>query len=211
MPWISIIIAAFVVLCAALALLLALRPSLTATRAGKILAFAGLFILPVMAASMGVSEHMERAKETRFCLSCHIMDPYGQSLYVDDKEHLAAAHFQNHRVPANEACYTCHTDYSIFGPVKAKLGGLRHIYIQYLGKPPKPEEIKLYKPYNNRECLHCHDGARSFVEAVTHKSEPGRLEAIRANRTSCLAKGCHDVVHTVDKLDQLAFWPKEGK
>lgn len=24
--------------------------------------------------------------------------------------YLAAAHFQNHRIPADEACYTCHTN-----------------------------------------------------------------------------------------------------
>src|SRR3954463_4879912 len=113
MPWITIIIAAFVVLCTLLALLLALRPALTATKAGKILAFVGLFILPVMAASMGVSEHMERAKETRFCLSCHTMEPYGKTLSVHDKEHLAAAPSKNPRAPANGACYTCHTDYSM--------------------------------------------------------------------------------------------------
>jgi hypothetical protein len=42
----------------------------------------------------------------------------------------------------------------MFGGLKAKLGGLRHIYVHYLGKPPQPEDIKLYEPYNNRECLH---------------------------------------------------------
>ena len=206
MPWITIIIAAFVALCAVLALMLALRPGLTSTKAGKILAFVALFILPVMAASMGVSEHMERAKETRFCLSCHIMEPYGRSLYVDDKEHLAAAHFQNHRVPADEACYTCHTDYSIFGPIKAKLGGLRHIYIQYLGKPPKPEEIKLYKPYNNRECLHCHDGARSFEQQKMHSSDPNTMSDIKSNKLSCTDAGCHDVVHNVGELGGAKMW-----
>jgi cytochrome c-type protein NapC len=72
--------------------------------------------------------------------------------------HLAAAHFQNHRVPADEACYTCHTNYAMFGGMKAKIGGLRHIYVYYLGKPPQPADIKLYEPYNNRECLHCHAG-----------------------------------------------------
>ena len=46
---------------------------------------------------------MERAKETTFCLSCHVMQPYGQSLYVDDAHYIPAAHFQNHRVPADQA------------------------------------------------------------------------------------------------------------
>jgi hypothetical protein len=35
--------------------------------------------------------------------------------------HLAAAHFQNHRVPADEACYTCHTNYAMFERLKQSL------------------------------------------------------------------------------------------
>ena len=81
---------------------LVLRPSITTTRAGKILAFVALFILPLLSAAMGGSEHMERSKQTQFCLSCHIMEPYGKSLLVDDPSHLATAHFQNNRVPASK-------------------------------------------------------------------------------------------------------------
>ena len=77
------------------------RPSLTATREGKQLAFIVYFFLPVVVASMGASEHLERSKETQFCLSCHVMDPYGRSLYIDDAMHVPAAHFQN--TPASPA------------------------------------------------------------------------------------------------------------
>jgi nitrate/TMAO reductase-like tetraheme cytochrome c subunit len=42
---------------------------------------------------------MERSKTTTFCLSCHTMESFGKSLYVDDPTHIPAAHFQNHRVP----------------------------------------------------------------------------------------------------------------
>ena len=206
MHWMTITLVAFIGLCIVLAVLLAARPSLTATRAGKILAFVALFILPVMAASMGVSEHMERAEQTQFCLSCHIMESHGTSLYVDDKNFLAAAHFQNHRIPADRACYTCHTDYSIFGTAKAKFGGLRHIYVQYLGKPPKPEEIKLYKPYNNRECLHCHDGARSFEQQKMHSADPNTMSDIKSNKLSCTDAGCHDTVHNVGELKSQKMW-----
>jgi hypothetical protein len=37
---------------------------------------------------------------------------------------------------------------------------------------PKPEDIKLYQPYNNRECLHCHLGARRYEEASEHHKDP---------------------------------------
>src|SRR6202158_1780432 len=115
------------------------RPQITSTRGGKMTAFLALFALPLLCFGMGTSSKLEHAKDTEFCLSCPIMEPYGKSLRVDDPHHLAAAHFQNHRVPANEACYTCHTNYAMFGTFKAKLGGLRHLYVHYLRKEPAPE------------------------------------------------------------------------
>jgi cytochrome c-type protein NapC len=199
----------FIVIAVALAVLLAVRVELTRVRGGKILAFVVLFIVPVLAVALGFSEHMQRAESTQFCLSCHVMHDFGQSLYVDDPSYIPAKHFQNNLVPRDHACYTCHTDYTMFGTAHAKLRGLRHVYIQYLGKIPAPADIKLYTPFNNRECLHCHAGARSFVEAVTHKSEPGRLLAIAENRQSCLASGCHATVHDAAKVATLPSWPQE--
>ena len=76
----------------------------------------------------------------------------------------------------------------------------------YLGTPPAPENIKLYKPFNNRECLHCHAGARSFEEGAVHTADPDLLPAIKANKTSCISSGCHDVVHDVAKLKGAKFW-----
>ena len=95
----------------------------------------------------------------------------------------------------------------MFGTFKAKLGGLRHLYIYYLGKPPLPQDIKLYKPFNNRECLHCHLGARSFEQGATHNADPATLPAIKANTLSCISSGCHDVVHNVGRWgDKVKFW-----
>ena len=182
------------------------RPGITTTRGGKIMAFLVLFVLPILCFGMGASSEMERSKTTRFCLSCHIMEPYGQSLHVDDPSYLAAAHFQNHRVPADEACYTCHANYAMFGSLKAKLHGLRHVYIYYLGNPPAPDKIKLYEPYNNRECLHCHLGARSFEQGAVHNADPDLLPAVKANKVSCISSGCHEVVHNVATLDKVKMW-----
>lgn len=195
-----------ILLCVILIAVLCLRPGATASRGGKILAFLILFCLPILCAGMGVSSELERSKSTEFCLSCHIMEPYGKSLRVDDPAYLAAAHFQNHRVPADEACYTCHTNYAMFGPLKVKLHGLRHVYVYYFTTPPAPEKIKLYEPYNNRECLHCHEGARSFEQGAVHNSDPDLLPAIRANKKSCVSSGCHEVVHNVGTLNGVKFW-----
>jgi cytochrome c-type protein NapC len=182
------------------------RPAVTATRGGKILAFVVLFLLPLLCMAMGFTSELERSKSTSFCLSCHIMEPHGRSLYVDDPSFLAAAHFQNHRVPADQACYTCHTNYAMFGGFRAKMHGLKHVYVQYLGTPPAPEAIKLYDPYNNRECLHCHEGARSFEEGAVHTADPELLPAVKSNKMSCLSSGCHQVVHNVGELGKVKFW-----
>ncbi|MBO0799526.1 MAG: NapC/NirT family cytochrome c, partial [Blastocatellia bacterium] len=111
---------------------LVIRPSITATKGGKILAFVALLVFPVLAGGMGASEHLERSKSTGFCLSCHVMEDYGKSLQVDDRSYIPAVHYQNHLVPRDQACYTCHTDYTMYGGLRAKLRGLRHVYVQYL-------------------------------------------------------------------------------
>jgi cytochrome c-type protein NapC len=125
------------------------------------------------------------------------MEPYGQSMLVEDEDALPAAHFQNRRVDRDHACFTCHTNYTLFGDYKAKIGGLRHVYIYYLGTIPK--KIELYEPYKNRECLHCHDGGRKFVDA--HGED---LPALRSNETSCL--DCHDSVHDVAHVAAAKKW-----
>ena len=183
-----------------LVLVVVIWPSITASRQGKIMAFLALFIVPLVAAGVGVSEHMERAEQTTFCLSCHIMEPYGRSLYVDDPAYIPAAHFQNHRIPADRACFTCHTNYGMFGTFHAKMEGLHHVYVYWFGTPKRP--IQLYYPYNNRECLHCHDGARSF-EDPTHTA---MMDDLKSNKLSCTTSGCHDTFHNVDQLSQVKFW-----
>ena len=88
-------------------------------------------------------------------------------------------------------------------PVEVYDNGLRHVYVQYFGKPPAPGAIHLYTAYNNRECLHCHLRARSFEESPTHAAIRDQLVA---NQISCLTSGCHDVVHNVAGLENVKFW-----
>src|SRR5262245_633988 len=56
---------------------LVLRPSITATRGGKMLAFVALLIFSVLAGGMGVSKHIEHSKTTNFCLSVFKLMTYG--------------------------------------------------------------------------------------------------------------------------------------
>jgi nitrate/TMAO reductase-like tetraheme cytochrome c subunit len=200
MPTVAVF--AVLIIAVVVAGLVVARPAITIAREGKILAFVGLFIFPVFVGLLGVDYHVERSKETSFCLSCHVMSPYGKSLYADDRSYIPASHFQNHRVPPDQACYTCHTDYTMYtGGIKAKIRGLHHIYAQYLGKPQQP--IKLYQPFNNRECLHCHQGARSFEQGTTHSAI---MDDIKSNQLSCVTSGCHDTVHNVAHLGQTKMW-----
>ncbi len=189
--------------------LILVRPGITASRVGRVLAFLSLFIFPILAALMGTAQHVEHSKKTEFCLSCHVMEPYGKSLRVDNREYIPAVHFQNHMVPPGSACFTCHTDYTLYGDFDAKLRGLRHVYVNYIGQVPK--KIHLYKPYNNRECLHCHLGGRSFEEGATHNEEPQRLPLVKANKLSCMSSGCHEVSHNVNKLNEVSFWKEPSK
>jgi cytochrome c-type protein NapC len=193
-----------------LALLVVMRVDITRGPDGRMLAFLALFLLPSAAVWAGISQHMERAKSTEFCLSCHTMEDYGKSLYVDDKSYLPAAHFQNNRIPRDRACYTCHTDYTMFGGLNDKRRGLSHVYVQYFGTIPKSGEIKLYQPFNNRECLHCHAGARSFLETSAHQKSPDLIEKATNNQLSCMSSRCHDTIHDVTTLPDATFW-KEGK
>jgi cytochrome c-type protein NapC len=188
---------------ALLTLLFVLRVRLTESRGGKILAFVCLLILPGLAMTVGTERHMDNMRTTQFCTTCHIMQPYGQSLLVDDSAALPAQHFQNRRIPQEEACYTCHTDYALFGGIRSKVRGLRHLYAQYFRKPDKP---KLYQPYDNAQCLHCHAGARTFDEGATHTADPDTLLAVKSGKMSCLTSGCHDVAHNIAGLKDAKFW-----
>ena len=179
--------------------LLVLRPNLTVAQGGKILAFIAFFVLPILATVWGASIHLKNSTSTQFCLSCHTMEPYGKSLYVDEPGYIPAGHFQNNRIPRAQACFTCHTDYTMFGDVNAKLRGLKHLYVYYF--KPSGQKIALYEPYKNRECLHCHAHARSFEEKPPHNVMKAQLES---NQMSCLT--CHNKIHNVAQLDKAKMW-----
>ena len=180
-----------------LIVLLLVRPALLMTKGGNLILFLALFILPISSIRAGFRLHWESSKSTEFCMSCHVMEPYGQSLVVLDEEYLPAAHFQNRRIKYDKACFECHSTYTMFGDTKAKLNGLRHLVTYYTGRTP--EKIELYQPYHNRECLKCHQGSRGFVEE--HEDD---MEEYLSNEELCL--DCHDVGHEVETLDEQEMW-----
>jgi len=188
-----------VVLTIALAGVFLVRPSFTAGATGKILAFVGLCILPTLCIGTGMSFHMQRSQQTAYCVSCHSMETHGQSLYVLNASYIPAQHFQNHLVPPNQACYTCHTDYTMYGPLRDKLKGLRYLYMEYVSTPPKT--IHLDGQYSNLQCLHCHTGMRSFDENPTHTAIMGSL---KTDQISCIS--CHNMIHNASEVGHLKMW-----
>ena len=195
----AVLLTALALVAILLVLLIVRRPGLTAGPGGKALAFLAFFLLPGLVTALGLRGHVEDSKTTKFCVSCHIMEPYGKSLLADDTDSLVATHFQNARVDREHACFTCHTTYTMFGDTKAKLTGLKHVWVNYIGT--KPAKIALYKPYSNRECLHCHAGARSYEENEMHSDD---LEGLAKGETSCLE--CHSVVHDVENVAGKKAW-----
>ena len=200
------LIALLVIISLMLATAVAWRAAHMRAPVDQVLTFGALILLPGFAMWASFTQHMASSETTRFCLSCHVMHNYGKSLYINDPSFIPAKHFQNHWVPQNKACFTCHTDYTMFGDYRAKLRGLRHVYVEYFGKVPSPNKIKLYTPYNNRECLHCHAGARNFEEAKGHHKKPGMMAAIQANRLSCLNSNCHEFIHDRTGIAQDPIW-----
>ena len=193
---------AILTLGAILCLVLLVKPSL----GGPALGFAGLLILPVLASTASFEAHVDRSKTTDFCASCHVMKDYRRSLDIDDPTYLPAAHFQSGRVDRDHACFTCHTSYTMYGDWAAKMRGLRHMYVQYIGTVP--DKIELYSPYQNRECLHCHEDTRAYLEAGAHAADDVGFAKLTNNQISCVMSGCHDKAHDVKNLHKQTFWPE---
>ncbi len=150
-----------------------------------------------------VQHGLHEMKRVDFCNSCHPMEAYIGSLQSDNAESLPALHYQNNYVDQKTACYACHTEYSMFGDVKAKLTGLKHVWVYYFGTVP--DKIELYNPYANRDCERCHATSKKYLEA--HEDD---LEDIRKGEYSCLE--CHDTGHVLggDHGSKTATKPAES-
>ncbi len=77
------------------------------------------------------------------CGDCHAMEGHVADLRNPASDSLAAKHYKNRYIQTDQ-CYTCHSDYGMFGTVNAKLEGLGHVYHNTTGNYPKP--IKIKKP-----------------------------------------------------------------
>ena len=153
----------------------------------KWLLFLGVGVLPVPAILLSSAVGMEHSKGVEFCNSCHAMDPFVDDMRNVESDLLAASHFKN-RFIQKEHCYSCHTDYGVFGTMEAKLSGMGHVYMDASGKWERPIEIR--KPYRFRICLNCHAGAVKFEAEELHEDV---IEGVVNGDIAC--DDCHDSAH----------------
>ena len=117
------------------------------------------------------------------------MNAYVADLDNPDSEHLAAQHYQNRWI-ADHQCYTCHSDYGLFGDMQAKMAGLRHVWFYNVGGYEMP--LKIRDRYNNQRCLFCHGPVKGFQEESAHEKN---MAAIASSEKSCISAACHVSPH----------------
>jgi len=158
------------------------------------LAVAGI-VLPIAAYGFGSLFVMEKSKEVAFCGSCHIMTPITQSLEANDNL-LASTHFKRGLVPHDQACYTCHSGYGIWGTMDAKMAGLMHMVRTLTGWYDLP--LKLNGKFDIASCLNCHAAAPAFRAVEAHQN-PELQKQILSGEMSCTGL-CHPEAHPASAL-----------
>ena len=165
------------------------------TTASKALLLGAIVVLPAIVVFLATAHGMQESMTVDACGDCHVMEGHVADLRNPASDSLAAVHFKN-RYIQNDQCYTCHSDYGMFGTMSAKLDGLGHVYHNIAGNYPKP--IKIAKPYSNLRCLSCHGGAANFVA----KHEKEMIPSLMSNENSCL--DCHGPAHKAEAAEAPA-------
>jgi len=149
----------------------------------------GFLVLAPLAYLLNAGLAISGAKSVAFCDSCHVMNAYVADLQNPDSEHLAAQHYQ-FRWIAEHQCFTCHSDYGLFGDMQAKMAGLRHVWFYNFGGYELP--LKIRGTYNNQRCLFCHGPTKNFQEESKHEKN---MAAIASSEKSCIGGSCHVSPH----------------
>lgn len=162
-------------------------------RGGSVLAVGGMLfvsitLLPLVVTFIGYLHGFQQMETVQACGGCHGMKPFVSDLMDPKSEALAAVHFKNRYIQEHH-CYTCHSDYGMFGTVSAKLAGVRHVYYHVTGTYPQP--IKIASAYPNARCLGCHGESQKFLRSEGHPKEA--QPQLVAGTVSCL--DCHGPAH----------------
>ena len=147
-------------------------------------------VLPIAAYGLASLHMLEGSKQVTFCGSCHVMTPILKSLQSNDGS-LAAIHYARGLVPHDQACFTCHSGYGIWGGVDAKMAGVMHMVRTATGWYTLP--ITHNGPFDINSCLGCHASASSFRAVEAHQ-DPDLQKQLLAHEIGCTGI-CHPAAH----------------
>jgi len=176
------------------------RPNLNTTT--KVVLLFGIGVFPITTAMTGNYIGFEATTKREFCGSCHVMKPYQLDSEDMKSTSLAARHARNDMF-GEANCYACHADYGMFGTIKTKAGGMRHVYeytfhYRNMSLEEAREKIHIRKPFKNSTCMHCHSTENPGWNNV--KEHGSLADRVRIGEVSCLGEGCHGPAHPFSKV-----------
>lgn len=152
-------------------------------------------LLPIAAYGLATLYMMEGSKEVSFCGSCHVMTPIVTSLQSNDGS-LASTHYNRGLVPHDQACFTCHSGYGIWGGIDAKLAGVGHMVRTVTGRYELP--LAMRAPFDIDSCLGCHAFAPAFRAVEAHR-DPDLQKQLLSREMGCTGI-CHPAAHPPEAL-----------
>ena len=161
--------------------LVAHRGRLAGFRA-RLLLFIGVCCVPFPAVLMSTAVGLEQSKAITFCNSCHLMRAFVADMRDPASRSLSALHFRN-RYIQDEHCYSCHTDYGLFGTVEAKIGGMSHVWSEFAGAGSGTVRPKTN--YRFTICLNCHGQSSKFIQEKGHAGVVNKVVSGRSVCTDC--------------------------
>jgi hypothetical protein len=163
---------------------------------GPVAAFAGLAVVPAVAALLGNIVVLQDSTTVEFCGSCHVpMSPIVASIRADDAS-LASIHYTRGAVHTGEACYDCHSGYGVWGGLDAKRAGVWHMIHTVTGRYEFPLEMR--GPFNIDSCLSCHAETPAFRKSPAHNLENVQA-GLLSGEMGCTGM-CHPPAHPAEAL-----------
>jgi cytochrome c nitrite reductase small subunit len=163
------------------------------TPPSKALLLGTIVVIPIVVVFLATAHGMQASMTVEACGSCHVMESHVADLRNPASDSLAAIHYKNRYIQDNH-CYTCHTDYGMYGTLSAKLAGLGHVYYNTTGTYARP--IKIRRPFSNLRCVNCHGGAKNFLA----KHDKDEIPNLISGKDSCL--DCHGPAHKAEEAQQ---------
>jgi cytochrome c nitrite reductase small subunit len=139
----------------------------------------GAIIIVFAGASFATAEYTSRSK---FCDSCHEMDPYYQSWQAS--------------VHKTADCRDCHIPPGFIPYVETKFGSLREVWVHFSSHPEAP--LAVTRQIHNANCLDCHEDPGSVqLSDVTFQHSAHQVQ----NCITCHVRLVHRTVTPPSYVD----------